>query len=198
MGCAFGSVLTDLFGPRKIGLVGALISTVAIFSSAFVNDIRLYFLTYGVVYGIGQALLLAATLAILPHYFNKRLSLANGLMSGLSSIIMIVLPTITGVMLRRFGLKETFLVLGAINFVTIIMAFSYRPLLPASNTDVSLYSRLKESFGLAVFRKRNFIIWTIGGLIGFFGYMIPIFYIVISHTPTFDQTNQSRSLIIIF
>ena len=140
----------------------------------------LYFLTYGAIYGIGQALLLAATLAILPHYFDKRLSLANGLMSGLSSLVIVVLPIITGVLLRRYGLRETFFVLGALNFVTIIAAFTYRPQLPPSDTNLSSLSRLKKSFGMEVFRKRNFIIWMVSGFIGIFGYMIPIVYIVIS------------------
>ena len=161
-----------------------MISGASVFSCAFVTDLKLYFLTYGVLYGIGQALLLAATLAILPHYFDKRLSLANGLMSGLSSIVIVVLPIITGILLRRYGLRETFYVLGALNFMTIIMALSYRPMLPPSDSSLSIVSRLKESFGLEIFRKRNFIIWMVSGFIGIYGYMIPIVYIVsaINHT----------------
>jgi len=53
---------------------------------------KLYFLTYGLGFGVGQALLLTATLAILPHYFNKKLSLANGLMNLIAAVIFVVLP----------------------------------------------------------------------------------------------------------
>jgi MCP family monocarboxylic acid transporter-like MFS transporter 12 len=78
--CVLGSILTDLFGARKIGLLGGAISTVSLFASAYIENIMLYFVTYGLGFGVGQALLLSATLSILPHYFKKRLSLANGLM----------------------------------------------------------------------------------------------------------------------
>ena len=166
-----------MYGPRKIGLLGAIISTVSILACAFINELKLYFLTYGVIYGIGQAFLLAATLAILPHYFNKRLSLANGLMSGISSIIIIALPIATAQFLRRFGLKETFYLLAAFNLVTVLMALTFKPILKTSS-DITFVSRLKDSFGIEVFKKRNFIIWCASGLVGIYGYMIPIVYIV--------------------
>jgi MFS transporter, MCT family, solute carrier family 16 (monocarboxylic acid transporters), member 10 len=63
--------LTDLFGARKVGIFGGLISTFGLLTSAMVQQIEIYFLTYSFVFGLGQALMLTATLAILPHYFNK-------------------------------------------------------------------------------------------------------------------------------
>jgi MFS family permease len=85
--CILGSILTDLFGARRIGLLGGLISTISLAASAFIENIMLYFFTYGFGFGIGQALLLSATLSILPHYFKKRLSLANGLMVSLITLL---------------------------------------------------------------------------------------------------------------
>lgn len=69
--CSFGSIATDFFGPRKPGIFGGLVSGVALALCTFVTNLKLYFLTYGVLYGIGQAFLLTSTLAIIPHYFNK-------------------------------------------------------------------------------------------------------------------------------
>ena len=174
--CAFGSILIDLYGPRKIGLLGATISTVSILSCAFVADLKLYFLTYGVIYGVGQAFLLSATLAILPHYFNKRLSLANGLMSGLSAIVIIILPIATAIILREYGLKETFYFLAALNLVTVLMALTFRPMLP-NNRDATFVSRLRDSFGMEVFKNVDFVIWCVAGFIAIYGYMIPIVFV---------------------
>lgn len=69
--CAFGSIAINLYGPRKIGLFGGLLSTLALALSMLVEDIKLYFLTYGACFGIGQAFMLTSTMAILPHYFDK-------------------------------------------------------------------------------------------------------------------------------
>lgn len=76
--CIIGSILVDLFNPRLIGVAGGLISAISMVLSAWVNEIKYYLLTYGLLLSIGQALLLASTLSILPHYFDKKLSLANG------------------------------------------------------------------------------------------------------------------------
>lgn len=58
--------------------MGGLISTLGLAASSYVQNIKLYFLTYALLFGIGQALLLSATLAILPHYFKKvSFSLSN-------------------------------------------------------------------------------------------------------------------------
>ncbi len=76
--CIIGSILVDFFNPRVIGVVGGLISAVSMYLSSLINEIEYYILSYGILLSIGQALLLAATLAILPYYFKKKLSLANG------------------------------------------------------------------------------------------------------------------------
>jgi MFS family permease len=102
-----------LFNPRKIGVIGGLLSSIGLFASAFVYDIRLYFLTYGVLFAIGQSFLLASTFAILPHYFNKKLALVNGLMNGLAAILVVVFPILTSISLKAYGLAETFYFLGA-------------------------------------------------------------------------------------
>jgi MFS family permease len=71
--CSVSCMLVDFFDARKIGFIGGVLSTFGLIASAFVNDLKLYFLTYGVIFGIGQSLFLASILSILPHYFNKRL-----------------------------------------------------------------------------------------------------------------------------
>lgn len=76
--CIIGSILVDFFNPRVIGVIGGFISALSMLLSAQAQEIQIYIFTYGILLAIGQALLLASTLAILPHYFNKKLSLANG------------------------------------------------------------------------------------------------------------------------
>lgn len=40
--CIVGSILTDLFNPRRVGVAGGLLSSISLLASAFVTDIRYY------------------------------------------------------------------------------------------------------------------------------------------------------------
>lgn len=56
--CSIGSVLTDLFNARVIGVAGGVISTLSLIACAYVKNLKVYFLTYSFLFGLGQALLL--------------------------------------------------------------------------------------------------------------------------------------------
>jgi MFS family permease len=172
-----GSVLTDLFGARRVGLTGACISTVAMALSIFISNIKLYILTYSLLFGVGQALLLGATLSILPHYFKKKLSLANGLMNLLSSIIVILLPVFTDITISMFGLRGTFCFLTGLSLVTVFTSLTYVSLLPNHQHD-NQFKRVRKSLALKILAKKEFVIWSACSLVGQFGYLIPIVVIV--------------------
>jgi MFS family permease len=146
-------------------------------SSIFITDIKFYLISYSLLFGLGQALLLGSTLSILPHYFKKRLAVANGLMNLLSAIIVILIPICTAEILNSHGLRGTFIFLTALNFVTIFLSLTYIPLLPKQKHDSKL-KRIRKSLGLKVLIKKEFVIWSFCSLIGQFGYLIPIVVIV--------------------
>ena len=174
--CPIGSFVADLYGPRKSGIIGGTLSAIGLFLSAIFENLKLHILSYGVIFGIGQAFLLAATLAILPHYFNKRLSFANGLMNFVAAVVVIVLPVLMGALLRNVGLKATFFFLSSVNAITVLAAFLYKPLLPLSKGK--LKDKVRESFGLEIFKRRGYVVWCVASLIGMFGYLIPLVCIV--------------------
>jgi MFS family permease len=163
-----------------MALIGSSLSTLAIFASSFVVDLKLYFLTYGVLFGIGQALLLISTSAILPHYFKRRLALANGLMNFLGSLIVITIPILTSIVLNKYHLKEAFLLLSGLNFLTILFSLSYISRLPNPNKNKKVIERVKSSFGFEIFKNKKYILWVVTISISLFGWLIPIINIVIS------------------
>ncbi len=171
------SLLNELFGIRQIAILGAFLSTLSILLSAFIRKMQLYFLSYSIGFGIGQALLLTSTLGILPHYFNKRLSLATGLMSFIGAFIVVIIPIVSDLIINKYGLAATFYFLAGLNSLTIFMAFTYRPVLRLSQKKTK-FEKIKQSFGVEILKKRRFIIWCIASFIGTLGYLIPIVNIV--------------------
>nr|KAG5703943.1 hypothetical protein BaRGS_020540 [Batillaria attramentaria] len=74
-------ILADRLGIRTVGLIGGLLALVGMLCSAFVQNILLLYLTYGVIMGTGFSLAYTPSLAILGHYFKRRIGLANGLVN---------------------------------------------------------------------------------------------------------------------
>ena len=127
---------------------------------------------------IGQSLMLAASLSIVPHYFKKKLSLANGLVNCFASILVVLLPYCTSIILRRYGLREAFYFFAFLNLVSTLLCMAYTPRLPTSNDAKTRSQKVRKSFGIDVFRKPKFVIWSVASFFGFFGYLIPIINIV--------------------
>ena len=167
----------DIFDARIVGIIGGSLSTIGLLFSVFVTDLKIYFLTYGVIFGIGQSLFLASILSILPHYFMKRLGLANGLMNFGAAFLTISLPFITSECLKKIGLSNTFYVLAGILFLSALLTLTFKPQLKSIHTG-EWYKRVEKSLGLDVLKMKKFIIWVSAVFIGFFGYLIPILIIV--------------------
>ncbi len=87
--------------------MGGSLSTIALISCAFLEKIQYYFIFFSCLFGIGQSMLLIATFAILPHYFNKKIGFANGIMNLGSAFVTVGIPLVVASCLKELGLKET-------------------------------------------------------------------------------------------
>jgi MFS family permease len=177
--CLPATVLVDIYGARKIAIIGGLLSGTGILCSSFVTFMPVYFLTYSVLFGIGQALLMSSTFSILPHYFNKRIGFANGIMNLGASVVTVTLPIVTAKCLNELGLVRTFYVLSALSYSTVFFALLYKSMLPTQHTSkVSFVNKLKESFAIVLFKKPKFLMWCLSCFIGLYGAMNIVLTIV--------------------
>jgi MFS family permease len=177
--CLPATILVDFFGARKIAVIGGLLSGTGILCSSFVTFMPMYFLTYSITFGIGQALLMSSTFSILPHYFKQRIGLANGIMNAGAAVITVTLPIVTAKCLKELGLVDTFYVLSALSYSTVFFALTYKPMLPDEySATISFSHRLKASFGTGLFKKPKFIMWCLTCLVGLYGAMNIVLTIV--------------------
>ena len=103
-----------------IGFIGGCLSTISLASCAFLNKIEYYFIFFSFLFGIGQSLLLIATFAILPHYFNKKIGLANGLMNLGGALVCIGVPLVIAKCLKELGLDHTWYLIFSTLFIFIL------------------------------------------------------------------------------
>ena len=175
--CFAASILIDIFDSRKIGIIGAVITAIGFLASAFVDKLQLYFFTYGILVGIGQALYLEAVMSILPHYFNKKLGLANGLMSIGSALVSISTPFGVFESLKKLGLQKTFFIHAGVLFFSVLPVSTFKPYL-VKDVEKKWKKRITNSICLNLLKIPKYLVWVGSVFIAFFGYLIPLIFIV--------------------
>jgi MCP family monocarboxylic acid transporter-like MFS transporter 2 len=167
------AICIDLFGSRKVALFGASLSTIGLLTSFFVKEMTVYFLTYGVLFGIGQAFLAESTYQILPHYFDKNLGLANGIMVFGSALVTIGLILASSATLDLIGLHYEFIILATLSFTTIIASTAFKSVLkPNHNKNEKIQVQIRQSFGTDVLKRTEFNLWWISACFAMFGFYI--------------------------
>ncbi|XP_061193369.1 monocarboxylate transporter 10-like [Saccostrea echinata] len=199
--CLFSSVCSDRIGIRPTAFFGALFGAIGLFSSAFIKELGLLYLTYGLLIGSGGGFITVTSLIILGHYFKKHLGLANGIVgfgsSGCSMIISIVLP----ISLETLGIKYTFLILGGLYCMLLLYSLTWIPTFPVhsslpissheeeSQIEKGLCSSVKKYLNLEIFKNRAYRIWFFGFNVALFGYFVPLFHLVKHTQDNFPDKN---------
>ncbi|SOC02710.1 OFA family oxalate/formate antiporter-like MFS transporter [Ureibacillus xyleni] len=123
----FGSLVEKL-GPRKSAMVAAVLfgagqagAGVAI----LMDSVVLYWLTYGLLSGLGMGIGYIAPVSTLVKWFPDRRGLATGMaVLGFGSGALITAPVAANLM-EGVGISTTYFILGASYFVLMILGASY-------------------------------------------------------------------------
>lgn len=135
---SFGGYLNARFGPRAIATAGGIIYGAGIMLSAFAApNIGVLYLTYGVIGGIGIGLGYIVALAMLIRWFPDRRGFITGLaVAGFGAGAALTGPIASNFLLGAvklgkpspagyMGLNNSFLVLGAVYLVIIVIAAQF-------------------------------------------------------------------------
>lgn len=174
-------MFVDMFGPRAVMIPSAILELIGIAMLAICerNQYYQFFLAQGVCFGVGSAglfmpgqpsifvareVLLMETegLIIAGQYFTTNRGLAVGIVASGASVGGVVFPFALNSLFRQVGftsaLRWTLLMLG----LPLILAV----LLISSPMEPKGWSEGKKSLvGLKVFRKKSFLLFTLGGFL---------------------------------
>ena len=132
----FSSYILSLTSYKVTGVAGSCISSIAfILTGAMLHtsltNILLYYLITGAMSGLGLGLLYMSAKAIVNEWFDKRLGLATGLANAGSGVGQLALAPLLVLALEHLGLSFTFLVLGSVTSVCVLLGLA----LAVPNTD---------------------------------------------------------------
>ncbi|GBN50497.1 hypothetical protein AVEN_3569-1 [Araneus ventricosus] len=113
----FGPVIGFLgnkFGLKRIILFGSLLSSVAVGTCFFAEDILTITILWGVLFGFSFGLGVALLPQVLGMHFSKHLDKAVGINVGSGCVGSFLLMLLTDYLLKSYGLSGTFLILSCV------------------------------------------------------------------------------------
>jgi EmrB/QacA subfamily drug resistance transporter len=169
-----GGKLADLFGRRRIFIVGLVVFTVASLACGLASSAGLL-IGARVLQGVGSALMNPATLSIITATFPPRQrGMAIGIWAGVAAMALAIGPLVGGLITQHIGWNWIFF----INIPVGILAIVVTRLVVDESRDTSAGQRLDLpgllSSGIALFAltygliEANTFGWTSGRILGLF------------------------------
>ncbi|TSO37060.1 Monocarboxylate transporter 6 [Bagarius yarrelli] len=124
------SMLVECFGCRATIIVGGIVSGIGMVVSSFAQTMADLYVTTGVVTGLGFCFCFQPSLTMVGHYFVRRRAFASALSSTGTALGLSTLPLLTNFLLRQFGWRGSFLVLGGVVLNCCVCGAVMRPLGP--------------------------------------------------------------------
>ncbi|CAB3371833.1 Hypothetical predicted protein [Cloeon dipterum] len=173
-------ILIDQFGYRTTAIIGGSLCLIGMLSSSFlIHHIEALYFTYGILFGCGASLSFNPSLAVLGLHFRKRIGLACGIVSAGASVFTFWLPPALGAMIPAIGLDWTLRVVSFLMMLIVVAALTFH--VPAgAGVQGSERKKLELSniLNKENWKKKKFVIWTIGVPLALFGYFVPFVHMV--------------------
>lgn len=170
--------------------MGGVLTTSGMFLSAYhTNDpfepdkVAILYFTYGLIFGTGAALAYTPSLAILGHYFKKKLGIVNGFVTAGSSVFTFIMPMFLSYLEKNYGLKQCLHVMMIMSSFIILFAIVFKPLQPPQPKKATkahrskCYNVLRSIINFDNWKRRKYVIWAISIPIALCGYFVPYVHI---------------------
>lgn len=118
LGPATGSV-SDRLGPQALTGLGALLMGGGLAATAFVTDLSVAYVTYGLGVGVGAACAYIPTFAVLGGWFDRWRTRALSIAAAGTGVGMLVLPPLCAVIIENHGWRAAAFALAGISGTTL-------------------------------------------------------------------------------
>ncbi|XP_056621512.1 monocarboxylate transporter 13 [Triplophysa dalaica] len=127
-GAPVGSALSAYFSPRRVVIVGGLLSSVGMVAGSHAQNLLQLYITVGFLTGFGYALTWTPTVTMLGWYFEKRRPVANALASAGECILTFILNPSFQFLIDQYSWRGAMLILGALQLNLCLCGALLRPL----------------------------------------------------------------------
>jgi len=178
-------MLADHYGIQRTAFFGGFVATLGVFLASFcIHNLPALCFTYGIMFGGGASLVYTPSLAIIGHYFRKRIGIANGLVAAGSPTVSMILPHIIDIILTKVDIAVSLRLLTIFVAFLMVAALSFKTQLPKEDTTAvenqersKLYRLASKVVYFPNWRNVKYVIWTLAVPTALFGYFVPYVHI---------------------
>ncbi|MEN9830539.1 MAG: putative MFS-type transporter YhjX [Pseudomonadota bacterium] len=110
---AGGGMLADRWGPRLVCMIGMVFIAMGLFLTSLAQSLTTVYLSYGLLVGLGIALVYTPSIACVQPWFNKRRGLASGIASSGVGAGTLILPVVVSYLLTEINWREALQTMAA-------------------------------------------------------------------------------------
>ena len=161
--------ITRVYGTRTTLLLGVALETLALIGASFTHETWQLFLSQGVCFGFGMGFLFVGSVGIIPQWFRKKRSLANGVGTAGSGLGGMMYSLATNAMIDRLGVEWALRILGILACVvncTCAMLVKDRNKATGS---------IQLAFDYTLFKRPAFLLLLLWGFFSMMGYIVLLF-----------------------
>ncbi|EHK24008.1 uncharacterized protein TRIVIDRAFT_45437 [Trichoderma virens Gv29-8] len=163
------TILYRMTGVRVTVIIGGIFISGAYIAASFSKTIWQLILSQGVCYGIGMGICFTGTASLVPQWFKKRRSLANGIATSGTGFGGLTYSLAANAMIQKLGIAWTFRIMGIICFVVIsISALFLKD--PNKNSKATL-----KAFEWKLFKMVDFWLFLGWLWLASLGYVVVVF-----------------------
>ena len=185
-GCLFspiGAYINERFSYRFTAIVGSCLGIIGFFLASWSSKLWMMDLTYGVLSGLGHAMVYNSSYLTVLEYFVKWRSVAVGIVASAPAIGMFVMTQFTQSLLTTFGWQGALKGFALLHFVCILCSTVFVPLdnleeESNGNTIGKIKQQETASENLSLCRNFAFLIMLSSFVVVKFGYFVPTVHIV--------------------
>jgi len=167
--------LCERLGCRTVGIIGGVIGAIGTLLASFSNSIFKMYLTEGFLFGVGASLCYFPSVIILPQYFNKKLSLANGLVSCGSGVGTMAMGPIINLINAHYGWRTSIRLSTGLMLVVSLISCFYKTRIPLRSSDDKEESR--PLFDFSIFQNKAFLMFTFALFLFMLAYFVPFVHL---------------------
>ena len=119
--------LIKRFGCRVTSSLGGFLCALSLGLSSLAKNILTLFLTYSVLYGLGTSCVFSASLNIINKYFNKRRSMATGIVACGQGVGVLILGPLLHTMIEAVGWQTTYQIMAGVVLSLCLSGLTYSP-----------------------------------------------------------------------
>lgn len=156
----FSGRLYDKIGPKKVAAIGAIFYGLGMILSAFATELWMLYITYGVLAGIGVGFAYVSPLSTCVKWFPKHKGFITGIAVGAFGSGSLVFKTLIQVLLDTVGVSQTFIVLGVLFMITVLIGATLLKLPEKPENQINKSDDLDITLRDMIKTKHFYYLWV--------------------------------------